>query len=94
MIAYTALAAYEKAIQARFPSVTVIPDTRLADEYDDSLCVLGVPEESKDAFYQFVFEELAPAMDARGIDLVAVLGYTQAEAERFFPEACRETAMA
>lgn len=88
MIPYNVLTAYEKAIQERFPSATVIPDTRLADEYDNSICALGIPDERKEEFYRFVFEELAPAMDARGIELVAVLGYTRTEAERFFPEEC------
>ncbi len=94
MISYTALAAYEKAVHERFPSAVVIPDTRLADEYDDSICALGVPVERYREFLDYIADEVAPAFEARGIDLVAVTPYSQKEAEKLYPEACRETAMA
>lgn len=88
MISFTALAAYEKAIHERFPSVTVIPETRLADEYDDSICALGVPAEKQYEFLDYIADEIAPAFEARGIDLVAVTPYSWTEAEKLYPEAC------
>ncbi len=87
MISYNTLAAYEKAIHKRFPFVTVISDPHPADEYDESLCAFGVPAERQTEFLDFLADELAPAFDAQGIEIMAVMPYSQEEAEELFPEA-------
>ncbi len=89
MISHNAFMAYEKAIHERYPLVTIIPETRLADEYDDSICVIGVPNEKQYEFLDFLADEVAPAIDALRIELVAVTPYSLEEAEQLYPEACR-----
>lgn len=89
MLPYNEFAAYEKMIHERFPFVTVIPDIRFEEDYGDSLCALGVPDERRIEFLDFLAYEIAPAIDALGIEIVAVTPYSQEQAERLFPEESR-----
>lgn len=89
MISSRDLAVYEKIIQERYPSAIVIPETRLVDEYDNSICALGIPDEVGGEFEIFVIYELAPAVEALGAEQVAVISYSQEDAEKLYPEACK-----
>lgn len=89
MVADDVLMAYEKIIQTRFPTVIAVDDPRYADGCGDTVGALGVPEGRRKEFARFIMEELAPAIEARGVEQLAVMPYSPAEAEEYFPDACR-----
>ncbi len=93
MISENIVATYEEIIQKRFPSVHVISDTRFADEYGDSFAALGVPDERRAEFADFILDELGVELMKRGIEFMGIMPYSPAEAEEIFPQ-CKPVAAA
>ena len=90
MIPAEMLSEYRRIIQARFDSVCVMVDNRFRDEYGSSISVLGIPDDRRAEFTEFILNELAPGVEDAGFDFVGIMPYSWADAKGVFPEAGKE----